>query len=168
MLIIGAASRQEIEAHAERGFPREVCGFLLGRVEGTARRVDRVRPVRNAWEDSPRLRSSLFEHRQATSGDKPSRAEWEAASEERRFLIDPRDYADADREASAAGLAIIGFYHSHPNHPAIPSRFDRDMAMPEQSYVIVSVQEGHAVDFRSWQVADFDTEFAEEAIDPCP
>jgi proteasome lid subunit RPN8/RPN11 len=94
----------------------------------------------------------------------PSRSEWEAASEERRFLIDPRDYAAVDREARAEGLEILGFYHSHPNHPAEPSKYDHDMAMPDQSYVIVSIQEGRAADFRSWFVPDFGAPFEEEEV----
>src|SRR5262249_40944453 len=138
------------------------CGFLIGRMEGEARRVEGVRAVRNAWEAAPGMRAALFERRETPGG--PSRAEWESASEERRFLIDPRDYAAADREASAAGVAIVGFYHSHPNHPAFPSPFDRDMAMPEQSYVIVSVCDGRAVEFRSWAVADFNAPFEEEEV----
>ena len=162
MLVIARALRREIEATSEAGFPREVCGFLLGRVNGCERFVSRVRPVRNAWDDSPRVRAALFEQREPGGG--PSRQDWESASEERRFLIDPRDYAQVDGEATAAGLTIVGFYHSHPNHPAVPSRFDRDMAMPDQSYVIVSVQDGRAVDLRSWIAPDFEAAFEEEAV----
>jgi proteasome lid subunit RPN8/RPN11 len=162
MLVIGPDERRAIEAEGEAGDPREICGFLLGRMEGDVRRVERVRPVRNAWSDSPEVRSALFERR---SGDGPSREEWEAAAEERRFLIDPRDYAAVDREARAAGLEIVGFYHSHPDHPAEPSRFDGDMAMPDQSYVIVSIRAARGADFRSWVVPDFGAAFVEESVD---
>lgn len=161
MLVIGEVERRAIEGYGEEGYPREICGFLLGRVEGETRSVEGVRPVRNAWEDSPRLREAMLGDRE---GEGPTRADWESASEERRFLIDPRDYAAVDREAGAAGLEIVGFYHSHPDHPAEPSRFDRDMAMPDQSYVIVSVRQGRAADFRSWVVLDFDAAFVEEAV----
>ena len=160
MLIISSVLRRSIEAAAEAGYPREVCGFLLGRVGDAWRSVERVRPVPNAWAASPEMRAALFE----SSEGRASREEWEAATEDRRFLIDPRDFAEVDREASGAGLAIIGFYHSHPDHPAIPSRFDRDMAMPEQSYVIVSVRGGHPADFRSWVVPDYEADFQEEEV----
>jgi proteasome lid subunit RPN8/RPN11 len=133
----------------------------VGRALGSERRVEQVRPVRNAWQAEPRLRDALLTER---SGEGPSRADWEAADEERRFLIDPRDYANIDREAHAAGLAIIGFYHSHPDQPAVPSRFDRDMAMPEQSYAIVSIRDRRAVEFRSWAIRDFDAAFEEEEV----
>jgi proteasome lid subunit RPN8/RPN11 len=161
MPLIGSALRREIEAQGEAGYPREVCGFLIGRFHGQAREVERIRPVRNAWDDAPGAREAILAGR-GEGG--PTRAEWESASEERRFLIDPRDFAAADREARAAGLEIVGFYHSHPDHPAVPSRFDRDMAMPEQSYVIVSIRQGRAAELRSWVVPDFDGPFEEEAI----
>lgn len=164
MLIIGEAQRREIEGFGEAGFPREICGFLVGSTAGEERRVTRVRPVRNAWDDSPELRGALFS---ARDEEGPSRSEWEAASEERRFLIDPRDYAAVDREARADGLEIVGFYHSHPNHPAEPSQFDHDMAMPDQSYAIVSIRDGRAADFRSWLIPDFNAPFeAEEVREP--
>jgi proteasome lid subunit RPN8/RPN11 len=161
VLILTNEQRAAIEAHAESGYPLEICGFLVGRVEGDRRIVASHRPVENAWDSSPSLRRAILTDR--TDGG-PTADDWEAASEERRFLIDPRDFATVDREAQQAGLGIIGFYHSHPNHPAEPSRFDRDLAMPEQSYLIVSVREGNAVEFRSWVVLDFDAPYVEEEI----
>lgn len=161
MLIVGVELRREIGRLGEAGYPREICGFLIGRMSDSERRVERLRPVRNAWDDSPELRQTMLEDR---GEDGPSRAEWEAASEERRFLIDPRDYAAVDREARADDLEIVGFYHTHPDHPAQPSKFDHDMAMPDQSYVIVSIRDGHAAEFRSWQIPDFGAPFEEEQV----
>jgi proteasome lid subunit RPN8/RPN11 len=161
VLVIAPDLRAAIAAHGEAGYPAEICGFLIGRAAGEERRVEQVRPVRNAWEEEAGLRAALLVDR---GEDAPSRADWEAASEERRFLIDPRDYAAADRDAQAAGLEIVGFYHSHPDHPAVPSRFDRDMAMPEQSYVIIAVRARRAAELRSWAIADFDAPFAEEEL----
>ncbi len=161
MLLISDTLQREIKRHAERGYALEVCGFLIGTADGETRRVTRVCPVRNAWETAPELRAAILAD---GGGEGPSRSDWEAASEERRFLIDPRDFAAVDREAQAAGLQIVGFYHSHPNHPAVPSRFDQEMAIPEQSYVIVSVRDGKAEEFRSWTVPDFGAEFAEEKV----
>jgi proteasome lid subunit RPN8/RPN11 len=162
MLVIGSAVRRAIEAEGEAGYPREICGFLLGRMEGAVRRVARIRPVRNAWSEAPEIRDALFERR---PGEGPSREEWEGASEERRFLIDPRDYAAVDREARAADLEIVGFYHSHPDPPAEPARDDQEMAMPDQSYVIVSIRAARAADFRSWLIPTFGAPFLEEQIE---
>ena len=62
----------------------------------------------------------------------------------RRFRIDDKDYLASERQASAAGLALLGFYHSHPDHPAEPSQYDLDHAWPTFVYPIVSVRDGRA------------------------
>jgi len=70
----------------------------------------------------------------------------------RRFLVGPREYREAEARASAAGRDLIGFYHSHPDHPAIPSAFDLEHAWPNLSYLIVSVRSGRAAEARSWRL----------------
>jgi proteasome lid subunit RPN8/RPN11 len=82
----------------------------------------------------------------------------------RRFLVRPSDYRDAERAAAAQGLDLLGFYHSHPDHPARPSQYDLDHAWPSFSYVIVSVQAGEAVDLRSWKLREDRSSFAEEPV----
>jgi proteasome lid subunit RPN8/RPN11 len=82
----------------------------------------------------------------------------------RRFLVRPRDYQSAERRAAAAGLELLGFYHSHPDHPARPSQYDLDHAWPVFSYVIMSVAEGRPGDITSWRLADDRSAFAEEAL----
>jgi len=67
----------------------------------------------------------------------------------RRFLVRPTDYREADKSASEAGGELLGFYHSHPDHPARPSQYDLDHAWPFFSYVIVSVREGVSEDMTS-------------------
>ena len=62
----------------------------------------------------------------------------------RRFLVRPQDYRAAERRATEQGLELIGFYHSHPDHPARPSQYDLDHAWPVFSYVIVSVRRAAA------------------------
>ena len=57
----------------------------------------------------------------------------------RRFLVRPSDYREAERKASELGAELLGFYHSHPDHPARPSQYDLDHAWPTFAYVIVSV-----------------------------
>src|SRR5437867_12329287 len=72
----------------------------------------------------------------------------------RRFLVQPSDYQQAERAAGDAQLELLGFYHSHPDHPARPSQYDLDHAWPFFSYVIVSVVSGAPVDVRSWRLRD--------------
>jgi proteasome lid subunit RPN8/RPN11 len=69
----------------------------------------------------------------------------------RRFLVRPTDYRDAEKQAAAAGGELLGFYHSHPDHPARPSQYDLDHAWPFFSYVIVSVRNGVSEDMTSWR-----------------
>jgi proteasome lid subunit RPN8/RPN11 len=82
----------------------------------------------------------------------------------RRFLVRPSDYQQAERAADAAGAALLGFYHSHPDHPARPSQYDLDHAWPFFSYIIVSVAAGVAEDIRSWKLRDDRSAFDEEAL----
>jgi cysteine synthase B len=82
----------------------------------------------------------------------------------RRFLIGPEDYRVAEARAAEVGSTLIGFYHSHPNHPAIPSAFDLEHAWPNMHYVIVSVQNGLPEASRSWRLRDDRTAFDEEPI----
>jgi S-sulfo-L-cysteine synthase (O-acetyl-L-serine-dependent) len=83
----------------------------------------------------------------------------------RRFLVGPDDYRRAERYASGAGLEIVGFYHSHPDHPAVPSTFDRDHAWPNLSYAIQSVRNGAPRELRSWRLRDDRTGYIEEFVD---
>lgn len=82
----------------------------------------------------------------------------------RRFLVRPSDYRAAEARATALGATLLGFYHSHPDHPAQPSQFDLDHAWPSFSYVIVSVREAVALDLRSWRLRDDRSQFDEEEV----
>jgi proteasome lid subunit RPN8/RPN11 len=82
----------------------------------------------------------------------------------RRFRIDDKDYLASERQASAAGLALLGFYHSHPDHPAEPSQYDLDHAWPTFVYPIVSVMAGEAVALRAWMLRDDRTAFDERPV----
>ena len=68
------------------------------------------------------------------------------------------------KRARAAGLDIVGVYHTHPDHPAEPSAYDRDTAAPRGRTFIVSVREGRAADVRSWCIADLEAPFVEEQV----
>jgi proteasome lid subunit RPN8/RPN11 len=72
----------------------------------------------------------------------------------RRFLVRPQDYLAAERRARELGAELLGFYHSHPDHPARPSQYDLDHAWPIFSYVIVSVRAGVPEDMTSWLLRD--------------
>jgi proteasome lid subunit RPN8/RPN11 len=79
----------------------------------------------------------------------------------RRFLVRPQDYRAAERLATERGLELLGFYHSHPDHPARPSQFDLDHAWPNFAYVIVSVMSGAARDMTVWFLQDDRSRFDE-------
>src|SRR6266852_9857744 len=79
----------------------------------------------------------------------------------RRFLVRPSDYREAERQASELGGELLGFYHSHPDHPARPSQYDLDHAWPTFAYVIVSVASGAARDMTVWWLKDDRSDFEE-------
>ena len=82
----------------------------------------------------------------------------------RRFLVRPDDYRAAEQRASETGLELLGFYHSHPDHPARPSQYDLDHAWPSFSYVIVSVMSGEDTALTSWQLKADRSAFDEEDV----
>jgi proteasome lid subunit RPN8/RPN11 len=136
-LLITPDHRQTIDRHGEASYPEECCGFLIGQASGGATVVERVLPVANERQDS----------------------------RHNRYVISPETVLAAHKEARAAGADVVGYYHSHPDHPSRPSDFDREHAWPGLSYLIVSVQQGRAADARSWRLADDRDRFDEEVID---
>lgn len=82
----------------------------------------------------------------------------------RRFRIRPADYRAAERRAAAHGGDLVGFYHSHPDHPARPSRYDLDHAWPVFAYVIVSVEDGEPAAMTSWRLREDRSAFEEEPL----
>ncbi|MDR2850923.1 MAG: M67 family metallopeptidase, partial [Desulfovibrio sp.] len=107
-----------IRLEGEKAYPGECCGFLLGVFEATGpRHIVDILPMCNARETE---------------------------AQHNRFLIAPVDFMRAERHARAAGLEIVGFYHSHPDHPALPSDYDREQALPFYCYIIVSVNKAKA------------------------
>lgn len=139
-LQLSAELLERIREHGRATYPEECCGVMLGRFDRVAGRTDVTRLVaeENQRED---------QHRH------------------NRYLITPQSVLRADREARAEGLSIVGYYHSHPDHPARPSDFDREHAWPGVSYLIVSVEKRNVADIRSWRLADDRERFDEEEID---
>ena len=82
----------------------------------------------------------------------------------RRFLVRPDDYRVAEKRAREAGLDLLGFYHSHPDHPAKPSQYDLDHAWPFFSYIIVSVRAGAPEDMTSWRLREDRSAFDQEDL----
>ena len=82
----------------------------------------------------------------------------------RRFRVDDKDYLTSERQASAAGLSLLGFYHSHPDHPAVPSQYDLDHAWPTFVYPIVSVMAGTPEVLRAWALKADRSAFDERPI----
>ena len=82
----------------------------------------------------------------------------------RRFLVRPQDYRDAEKRASEMGAELLGFYHSHPDHPARPSQYDLDHAWPFFSYIIVSVQSAVPKEMTSWRLREDRSAFDQEEL----
>jgi proteasome lid subunit RPN8/RPN11 len=138
-LVINAELAEQIRAHGVATYPHECCGALFGHDAGAAgaREVQALFPLVNRRHDSPR----------------------------NRFSVSAEDVILADKKAREQGLDVIGWYHSHPDHPARPSQYDRDHAWPWYSYAIVSVQQGVALEMTSWRLSDDRGEFAAETIE---
>jgi proteasome lid subunit RPN8/RPN11 len=83
----------------------------------------------------------------------------------RRFRVSDRDYLQCERRASELGGELLGFYHSHPDHPARPSQYDLDHAFPHFSYVIVSVRAGVSEDMTSWRLREDRSAFDPEPLE---
>ena len=82
----------------------------------------------------------------------------------RRFLVRPEDYRAAEARAAEKGCELLGFYHSHPDHPAEPSQYDLDHAWPFFSYVILEVRNAEPRDLRSWRLRDDRSRFDPEEV----
>jgi proteasome lid subunit RPN8/RPN11 len=134
---------QAIQNHAERIYPEECCGLLLGQRRGDVKTLIEVLPTENSWDDEA---ADAF---QAIEGS----AQLES-SKRSRFSIAPVVMLKAQKDARNRRLDIIGIFHSHPDHPAVASEFDRAIAWQQYSYIIVSVQQGKACDLKSWSLDD--------------
>jgi proteasome lid subunit RPN8/RPN11 len=138
VISLSAAGADAIRTEGERAYPNECCGALLGKIDASGgKEAESLLPI-----DNKRERQEQYH----------------------RFEIRSEDYLAAEKEARQQNRDILGFYHSHPDHPAIPSAFDQNNALPFYSYIIVSVEGGKAADIRSWELATDRSEFREEEI----
>jgi proteasome lid subunit RPN8/RPN11 len=138
MLYLNHAIIDQISAHAERDYPHECGGMLIGKFETEKKTVLEIFPLENARETEAR---------------------------HNRVLILPKDVMRAERHAREQTLDVVGYYHSHPNAPAVPSQYDLDHALPVWSYVIASVIDGKVADIRSWEMENDRSRFNEESIE---
>jgi len=142
-----------IREHGALDYPNECCGVLLGHVDGDHKQVSEVVPLKNLRHDAARAQDIL-------PLDSPG-----AESERNRFLIDPKDQIRVEKDARARGLDVVGYYHSHPDHPARPSNYDRDHGWPWYSYVIISVERGESKDLNSWVLREDRSQFDREEVE---
>jgi proteasome lid subunit RPN8/RPN11 len=138
MINVTPAQLDTIRRHGEQSYPNECCGLLLGKMVDEIKTLADTLPISNSREDEAR---------------------------HNRYLISPAEFFQAQRLARGRGLDIIGCYHSHPDHPARPSGFDLDHATyPGDSFIIVSVNNGKAVDLNSFVMTEDRSRFEDEEI----
>ena len=156
LLVMGLQIQSEhlamISQQAQESYPQECCGLLIGVAGETENQVLEVLPTENIWNSE--IAESLQEILGTDARERTQRD---------RYAIAPETLLLAQKAARTHHQDIIGIYHSHPDHPAIPSECDRLLAWPNYSYLIVSVQAGQVADFRSWRL-DPSQQFREEEI----
>ena len=125
MIKIDNDNLSAIRAHGEQDYPYECCGLLIGRFDADdTKTVVETYAISNAREES---------------------------AKRNRFLIQPEELMRGERYAASKKLEVVGFYHSHPESPAVPSQYDLEHAWPTYSYIIVSVKNQKAGDLFSWE-----------------
>lgn len=134
-LRIPSSELAKMKDHAAETYPEECCGFLIG-VADEDKDVRQVRRAQNVHRGAKQI----------------------------RYTIDPREQMHVERELDGTGLQIVGFYHTHPDHPAKPSLYDRDHAWPLYSYLILSIFDANVVDMRSWVLDEDQRVFEEERL----
>lgn len=138
MITLDENQLTNMRQHGERDYPFECCGLMLGRFDGSDHKIMiETYPISNAREEE---------------------------AKRNRFLIRPDELMRGEKYAREKGLDVIGFYHSHPDDRAVPSKYDLDHAWPTYSYIVVAVTKGQATDLRSWEMESDRSRFNEEEI----
>lgn len=122
---LGKILQRRICEQMEESYPNEGGGFLLGELEDKCTVIRDIFQVENVFEEAERYH---------------------------RYAMTPQDWMRLEDEAEGRGLALVGYYHSHPDSPAIPSDYDREHALPNFLYIITSVEMGRATDMRVWKL----------------
>ena len=137
MITISETLLDEIRTHGVKDYPYECCGLLLGHFNADSKVVTETYPISNAREES---------------------------AKRNRFLIEPAELMRGERYAREHDLEVVGFYHSHPDSPAVPSQYDLEHAWPTYSYIIVSTSADRANDLFSWEQEPDRSRFKQEEI----
>ena len=127
----------DITSHLVKSYPNEGAGILIGQLNPTGKQARTIMPFQNKFA---------------------------VDQQHHRYLITAEDMQDGERAAEENGLDVLGVYHSHPDHPAEPSRYDRVNAWPWYSYLIISVQNHVPGTARCWRLADDRSKFNEEEL----
>ena len=138
MIQIQVHHLEVIAKHAKNTYPQECCGLLLGKITPDGKVITEVWPTENDWTP---------EHQLFFQGEVSP-----TASKKNRFSISPLQMLNSQKKARELNLTIVGIYHSHPEHPAIPSEFDRSIAWAEYSYLIAAVNQGKIKEVLSWKL----------------
>ena len=143
MLRVAAEHIRAICAHAQSTYPQECCGLLLGKLSQDGKILIDAIATENVWSA------------QAVESFSEIDTKWQLSeNKSTHYTIAPEEILRVQKESRDRQLDIIGIYHSHPDHPAIPSQFDRVCAWQTYSYIIVSVLQGKAGELQSWSLDD--------------
>lgn len=135
MIEIAPDLMHAIREHGREAYPEECCGALLG-VRGEPARVSRIERIENSRE----------------------------SNRVRRYEVSPQDYLRLEKLARESGVDLLGFYHSHPDHPAAPSAYDREHAFPFFHYLVCAVASGRPGEVTAWTLSEDRGEFESEEI----
>ncbi|NET01330.1 MAG: M67 family metallopeptidase [Sphaerospermopsis sp. SIO1G2] len=135
-----------IKNHAQKTYPEECCGLILGHINNNIKKVIEIIPTENVWNTEAQTFTT------------------ETHSKNRRYAIAPQVMLQTQKFARDRNLNIIGIFHSHPNYPATPSEWDRIYAWPEYSYMIVTVENSKAGEINSFSL-DENHQFQPEIIE---
>ena len=136
-VILKQALQTKIMKALEKTYPNEGGGFLLGSVDGADIHVDDIIQIENVFAEEEQYH---------------------------RYAMTPQDWMRLEDEADSRGLTLLGYFHSHPDSPAIPSIYDRDHALPNFVYIITSVENAQAVDMRVWRLRPDRSQFDAETL----
>ena len=142
-LAVSRKISEQVAAAAEKAYPEECCGLLVGLIPPGFEKQERTVTAEEA---------------------RPLPNGWDSAARTHRYSVEPKFLLAVEKELSGTGRGIVGFYHSHPDVPAWPSPFDLERAWPCYSYWIVCVRKGKNAGSRSWMRCEDGQSFVEESI----
>jgi len=136
-VILSQTLQSQIFQHLQSTYPNEGGGFLLGSIKGENIRILETIQIDNVFAEEEQYH---------------------------RYAMTPQDWMRLEDEADSRGLTLVGYYHSHPDSPAIPSIYDREHALPNFVYIITQVQQAKAVDMRVWRLRPDRSQFDADTL----